>query len=285
MDRILTHDEAQELLGAYAVHALDPDESVQVEAHLATCDECSEELEHLFEASAALGMTELEAPSTDLWDRIKLDVRLHANSTVSTSEASTAGVTEAAGVTSAAGVTPAGATSAGTQAGTQLPSPQVAEVIRLDAQREHRRERSSRWKIAAASAAAAAAIAVPATLLVGSGSPTSIAALAKTAAKQSGSRTITLNDATGHPMAQAVLTATGQGYVRDAKLPELPEGQTYQLWFIDNGVPVSSGLLGRSPKVSAFGARVDVDAIAISVEPASGSVAPSTTPIAVGELS
>ena len=92
-------------------------------------------------------------------------------------------------------------------------------------------------------------------------------------------------DSKGHRLAEAVLTSTGQGYVRDTNLPELPDGQTYQLWFIDNGVPVSSGLLGRSPRVSAFGARMDVDAIAISVEPASGSIAPSTTPVAIGQLS
>ncbi len=255
MDRILTHDEAQELLGAYAVHALDSGESALVETHLATCDECGEELEHLFEASAALGMTELEAPSADLWDRIRIDVRNGDTATATSSP------------------TP-----------TPLPTPPVADVIRLDAAREHRRDRTSRWRVAAASAAAAVAIAVPATLLIGGGSSISLAALARTAAKQSSSRTVPLLDSGGRPLAEAVLTSTGQGYVRDSNLPELPEGQTYQLWFIDNGVPVSSGLLGRSPNVSAFGARMDVDAIAISVEPASGSIAPSSTPVAVGQL-
>ena len=296
MDRLLTHDEAQELLGAYAVHALEPDESVQVECHLVQCELCTEELDELFEASAALGMTELATPGIDLWDRIKLDVRSDSIVTlpvISSDDASTGSTAAIASMQTEPTLSsfqteaiPSSASSPtrGESATPIRPNPGVAEVIRLDAQREHRRERSSRWKIAAASAAAAVAIAVPATLLIGGGSPTSIAALAKTAAKQTGSRTIVLNDASGKPLAEAVLTATGQGYVRDTNLPELPVGQTYQLWYIDNGVPVSSGLLGRSPKVSAFGARLDVDAIAISVEPASGSVSPTTTPIAVATL-
>jgi anti-sigma-K factor RskA len=250
MDRLLTHDEVQELLGAYAVHAMEPAEFEQVERHLATCAQCTDEVERLLEASAALGMTEIEAPTVDLWDRIKADVA------------------------------PSG--SVWLQAPTDHQD--VAQVIRLDAAREHRRERTSRWRLAAASAAAAVAIAVPVTSFVSGSSGTSLAALAESAADQRGARTISLRAPDGTQLAEAVLTPTGQGYMRDATLPELPDGQTYQLWFIDDGNAVSSGLLGRSPNVSAFSARPDIDAIAISVEPAAGSVAPSSTPVAVGAL-
>ena len=160
----------------------------------------------------------------------------------------------------------------------------MAEVIRFDAAREHRRERQTRWRIAAAAGAAAVALTVPLTLAFAGGSSTSMAALAERAAKQSNAKTVALLDDKGNKLAEAVLTAGGQGYVRDSKLPALPKGKTYQLWFIDAGVPVSSGLLGPSPKISAFVARSDVDAIAISVEPSSGSLAPSTTPVVVGEF-
>ena len=244
MDRLLTHDEAQELLGAYAVHALEPDERSDVDEHLGSCDTCMTELEHLLDASAALGMTDLKPPSAGLWDRIRTDVLADSPTT----------------------------------------GDAVADIIRLDAAREHRREGQSRWRIAAVSAAAAAAIAIPTTLAFSGSSSPSLAALAKSAASQPNARTVPLVDAKGNKLAEAVMTASGQGYVRDSRLPGLPDGQTYQLWFIDNGVPVSSGLLGRSPHVAAFAARPDVDAIAISVEPANGSVSPSTSPVAVGNL-
>jgi anti-sigma-K factor RskA len=253
MERLLTHDEAQELLGAYAVHALDDDERDGVDSHLVSCPDCSEELGMLLEASAAMGMTDREPPSADLWQRIRTEVRN-------------------------------GSDAAPTKSATAETDDGIAGVIRLDAAREHRRDRQSRWRIAAASAAAAVAVAVPLTLTFSGGSGTSLAALANTAAKQTNSRTIPLLDSNGDQLAEAVLTANGQGYVRNSTLPALPPGQTYQVWFIDSGVPVSSGLLGQAPKVSAFAARADVDAIAISVEPSKGSLAPSTTPVAVGEL-
>jgi anti-sigma-K factor RskA len=263
MDRLLTHNEVQELLGAYAVHALEPSEFDQVDRHLATCTTCTDEVERLLDASAALGMTELDAPTVDLWDRISTDISTERVPAESRGSVWLQGPSEAAQPTG---------------------QPDIANVVRLDAAREHRRERTSRWRLAAASAAAAVAIAVPVTSLVTGSSAPSLAALAKEAAEQTGTRTVSLKDADGKQLAEAVITSSGQGYVRDTTLPELPEGQTYQLWFIDGDAPVSSGLLGRAPKVSAFAARADVDAIAISVEPAAGSTAPSSTPVAVGAL-
>jgi Anti-sigma-K factor rskA/Putative zinc-finger len=254
MDRLLTHDEVQELLGAYAVHAMEPAEFEQVEQHLATCAQCTDEVERLLEASAALGMTELAAPTVDLWDRIRTEV-------VPNEPGADSGVADPG-----------------------VADPGVAQVIRLDAAREHRREKTSRWRLAVASAAAAVAVAVPVTSLVVGSSAPSLAALAESAADQTGTRTVSLKGPDGTQLAEAVLTASGQGYVREATLPELPDGQTYQLWFIDGDAPVSSGLLGRSPKISAFSARADIDAIAISVEPSAGSTAPSSTPVAVGAL-
>lgn len=47
----MTHDEIRELLPAYAIGAVDPDERAQVEAHLATCRACRERL-YDFEALA-----------------------------------------------------------------------------------------------------------------------------------------------------------------------------------------------------------------------------------------
>jgi anti-sigma-K factor RskA len=49
-----THDQVREDLGAYALDALAPDERVAVDAHLATCQACRDELRAMNEAAAAL---------------------------------------------------------------------------------------------------------------------------------------------------------------------------------------------------------------------------------------
>jgi anti-sigma-K factor RskA len=102
----------------------------------------------------------------------------------------------------------------------------------------------------------------------------------------------------------ARLAATGQGpdvrvtwnrrtglvVLTAASLGPAPAGRTYQLWGIPaGGAPQSLGTFAadaagsagavlRAPAGAAFGA------IAVSVEPAGGSPAPTTTPILVGQV-
>jgi hypothetical protein len=66
-------------------------------------------------------------------------------------------------------------------------------------------------------------------------------------------------------------------------LPALPAGQVYQLWLIGKKKTVSAGLLppatsGRTAPVLASGV-VKGDTLGLTVEPAPGSVQPTTTPI------
>ncbi|HEV2537135.1 MAG TPA: anti-sigma factor [Streptosporangiaceae bacterium] len=66
-------------------------------------------------------------------------------------------------------------------------------------------------------------------------------------------------------------------------LPALPAGQVYQLWLISKARTVSAGLLpqakaGQTPAVLATGV-VKGDTLGLTVEPAPGSVQPSTKPI------
>ena len=51
----MTHEELRDLLPAYALDALAPDEARAVEAHLATCAECQAELRGLRQVAAELG--------------------------------------------------------------------------------------------------------------------------------------------------------------------------------------------------------------------------------------
>ena len=70
-------------------------------------------------------------------------------------------------------------------------------------------------------------------------------------------------------------------------LPELPPASVYELWFIGTGgarpaglVPAASGAGAATPPLRAPGLEPG-DAVGVTVEPAGGSAAPTTTPIVV----
>jgi predicted anti-sigma-YlaC factor YlaD len=63
------HDEVRELLGVYALDALEDDERASVAAHLKTCPECRAEVEQHLEVVAMLGGVDQEAPANS-WEGI-----------------------------------------------------------------------------------------------------------------------------------------------------------------------------------------------------------------------
>ena len=65
----MSHDEAGELLGAYALDAVDGDELTALEVHLATCPRCRAELDGLHEVAAAMGNS-VEPLPDGLWSSI-----------------------------------------------------------------------------------------------------------------------------------------------------------------------------------------------------------------------
>ena len=77
--------------------------------------------------------------------------------------------------------------------------------------------------------------------------------------------------------------------VLDAEgLKPLDTAQTYQLWSIASGKPSSLGLIGTAPNGEALVVvRADLNAIeslAVTIEPAGGSIAPSTDPVLEGKI-
>jgi anti-sigma factor RsiW len=64
-----THDELRELLGVYALDAVEGDERAAIERHLATCPRCRAEVEEHREVAALLADPGADAPP-GLWDRI-----------------------------------------------------------------------------------------------------------------------------------------------------------------------------------------------------------------------
>lgn len=69
-------------------------------------------------------------------------------------------------------------------------------------------------------------------------------------------------------------------------MPELPEGQVYQAWFIEGDVPTSAGVMNAGTDVFATaGDRDNLQMFCITVEPGPlGSEAPTTDPILVAPL-
>jgi anti-sigma-K factor RskA len=166
--------------------------------------------------------------------------------------------------------------------------PQPAAVLDL-AQERVRRNGSRRRSLVMALSAAAAVVLVTVPLARSNRTtPPTMDNLALSAAKAKGSRTVDLVsvDATKQKVGEVVLTSDGRGYLRVTDLPQVTDDQTYQLWAIIDGKPISEGLLGRGPTVAAFstGANEQVQAIAVSVEKSTGATAPTIGPIAIASL-
>ena len=66
---MISHEDASQLLGAYALDAVDGAELTELEEHLATCPRCRAELDGLREAAGALGNS-VEPLPEELWSRI-----------------------------------------------------------------------------------------------------------------------------------------------------------------------------------------------------------------------
>ena len=65
----MTHEEISELLGAYALDAVEPDEAAEIERHLRECPRCRAEVAEHRETAAFLAHAGADAPA-DVWDRI-----------------------------------------------------------------------------------------------------------------------------------------------------------------------------------------------------------------------
>jgi hypothetical protein len=97
-------------------------------------------------------------------------------------------------------------------------------------------------------------------------------------------RLITAGTTAGGRAAVVVDAATHRLIVTTSDLPALPAGRVYQLWLIGQATTVSAGLL---PAAAVGGQTAPVlasdllpgDKLGLTVEPAPGSVHPTTTPI------
>lgn len=248
MNRWESHDEIAELLGAYALHAVAPDEAAAVEAHLEGCVKCQAEVAEHRQVAALLGNSGGAAPD-GLWDRIASTLeesppplRLAVTHGVERPPARARRALAAALGTAAAVVIGVLGVRV-VQQGDQLD--RVEEALGDDAMLR----------------AANAALVDP-----------------------DGAR-VTLTSPDGALQASAVLLPDGSGYLMVDDLPGLDPSRTYQLWGQTGGGMISLGLLGADPDgVVPFRASGDVAALAITDEISEGVPQPSSAPKLLGRF-
>jgi hypothetical protein len=241
--------EIEELIGAYALDAVDDDEREAVERHLAVCARCRAELVEHREVAALLAYDGQPAPD-DVWDRI----------VVSLEEPPPA---------------------------MRLTVEPTAEAASLAERRRAKGQR--RLLAAAAAIAAAVALVLGLVVVAqrdDAGSPSLVALADEALADPSSTRT-TLRPSGGElgPEATAVVTADGRGFLLAPELPALASDRTYQLWGVVGDEAISLGVLGSDPDVVAF--NVDdparFGAYAITDETSGGVIASQNEPLVVGE--
>jgi anti-sigma-K factor RskA len=256
----MSHDEASDLLGAYALDAVDGEERTELEAHLESCPRCRAELDSLREVAAAMGNS-VEQPPEGLWSQIALRLPEHREDEE------------------------------------PPPMPQLTDgqhsPFRTPAPAPTRRRRLTVTTVGALAVAAAAVAVVLGIGLVRadnkvSGLQSAQAAPARAvsaALTAPGHRIVTLDSAAHDGQAEMVVLPSGQGYMVSSTLPALDKGRTYQLWAIEGNQPISLGLLGPSPGQAAFTMTgSNASRLSVTAEPAGGSMFPTGPIVASGTV-
>ena len=260
----LSHSEIEELLGAYALDAVEADEALEIEAHLATCPRCRAELFEHREVAGLFAYAGQRAPE-GLWDRI------------------TAGLQETPPELQLERIRPAMVTP---ETLGELPP---AAIIPLD--RARRRTLGTRAFLALASAAAVI-VAVLGVALVHTSQradrPSAAATMTdvRRALEQKGSRKVILAAPRGSASLDAVVTPSGVSYLYDANLTPLSGNRTYQVWGVVGSQRISYGLLGSDPPaVVRFDAGPGLQGLAVTDEVASGVVVSHEPAVVAGTVS
>lgn len=254
MNHELTHDEIAELLGAYALDAIDADERAAVEEHLPGCPRCASEVAEHREVAAQLANAGGPAPD-GVWDRIL------------------------------------GSLEEAPPAFEDLPrTPPVAgaTVTSMTGRRPARQ-----WLPLSAAAAVLVVVGLVAGVLIsGDGDAAeprrglpSMEEVALQALDDPDAVTVALRSPDEALEATAVVESDGSGFFLGDDLPALDESQTYQLWGIREGAVISLGILGHAPRVVAFHMDDSIQALAVTAEAAGGVEKSANDAVVVGEMS
>ena len=255
--------ELDELLGAYALNAVDPDEVQRVEEYLAVNPRAASEVRDHREIASMLAFSGAAAPD-GVWERIQIEL---AGSEAPAPSGELAGLLN----TPNSALTPASSDDASSQDPVTEPDASFgSNVVSLN------RRRIGTGLLAAA--AAVIVVAASVVLIDGSASAPDdpIASAFESAVGAPGSRIGDLVAAGSDVLATGVLGVDGRGYVDAEALPALEDNQTYQLWGVlaSTGDAVSLGIMGARPGLSTFTVDSDVEvaALAITIEDSPGVV-------------
>ena len=263
-----THEELRDLLGVYALDAVDPDERLLVEEHLVTCPACRAEVSAHREVASMLAHTGATAPD-GLWDRIS------------------ASLEETPPALRLAAFAPPGEPAAD-EAGAGAPA---APVASLAAHRERRVRLSAFVGVAAAAVIAVLALGF---VVVRQNSRLDHvnAALSKVGLQQVVSKAMNergfshahLQSTDGKVSVPAVVTPQGVGYLVTTDLPTLRAGRTYQLWGVRRKHVVSLGIFTAGADAVPFQTNGPLDALAITDEVEGGVTSSSNQPVVAGKV-
>lgn len=246
----MNHDEVRELLGAYALDAVDPDEQQAIEHHLDSCDDCRLEVGRHFETAGLLAAEPAQPPEA-VWEGIKSAVADGERSApvplVPRAERRPPWMARGAAALAAAAAV-------------------AFALVAFDAVSEQNRLEDRVDELA--------------TSLERSG----IDEAARTALLDPSANQIALRSPDEEQIVQLVYLPSGVGYLVEHNLQPLDPDRTYQLWALSGEAAVSAGVLGSEPGISAFTATGPVDGFAVTAEPAGGVAQPSNDPLALGFL-
>lgn len=252
------HDDFTDLLGAYALDAVDGEERERLERHLRSCPWCAAEVAEHRETASFLAHGGTDAPD-GVWDRILAELSPPAPPMRVT-------------ITPPEPATPSGADASSSEPAT----PDPATVVPLA-----RRSVSMRTFVAVV-AAAAVLLLVVGFLAVRSWDDTS-----DTGPEVAGSLQVELErPGGGSAGAQAVVDESGRGYLVSHDLPDAGNDRIYQLWGKVDGVVLSLGTFDSDTDVVNF--QLDphdigsVEAFAVTEEQAPGVVASTQDPVLAG---
>lgn len=241
----MNHEQIRELLGAYAVDAVEETERRAVELHLDTCDACVAEVGRHLEAASFLASDPTSAPS-ELWERIQAAIHEDGSRRVVPMRRRRLAtwIGAAAAVAAVA----------------------VSTVLTVDALSDQRRLEDRVNDLAATLERSGAERAAQAALL------------------DPRSKLVVLRSPDSSLLARVVYLPDGHGYLVDHNLDPLAEGRAYQLWVLAGDRKVSAGVLGASPGVVGFAAAGEIAGFAITAEDGSGAAQPTSDPVVVGFL-
>jgi anti-sigma factor RsiW len=259
----MRHADASELLASFALDAVSTTEHDEIETHLIQCPRCRAELDGYREVAAAMGNS-VEPLPEGLWTSIAARLPDRGDEE-------------------------------------PPPMPSLASGESADASRPRRRPRPRGIASIGAVAVATAAVAIvlgiglvradnqvnhDSSLLANRAHPVIHTISAVQAALHApGHKVIKLANGAAD-VASFVVTPDGRGYLVSTSLPSLPATEVYQLWGVVNQQAISLGLLGTKPTRSTFTMAGDASPsrLSITVEPAGGSITPSSPLVASGTV-